>query len=185
MRSVATIALLAGACVLLGGAAETENPNAIGILVAGLWLACLVVLAMPTALLLHAWRPEWIARAGRAVEQRKTACVLIGAGLFVVALAVVTAVAKRNAALGVILAIPALAWFVAGFAGCARRQGERLTGMTGAPAASVRPLVLGWLARAGAFAVPVLWPVVGIWLVVTAFGAPAVAMLEKRDRPAA
>jgi hypothetical protein len=75
--------------------------------------------------------------------------------------------------------VPVVAWFLAGFAGCARRQGERLTGTTG----GVRPLVLGWLARAGAFAVPVLWPVVGTYLVVVALGAPLVAMAERRAEP--
>ena len=45
--------------------------------------------------------------------------------------------------------------------------------------ASYAEEVLGWLARAGAFAVPVLWPVVGTYLVVAALGAPLVAMLER------
>ena len=57
--------------------------------------------------------------------------------------------------------------------------------MTGAGAgnALVRPLVVGWLARAGLFAVPVIWPLLGAYLVVAAFGAPVVAMLERRAPP--
>jgi hypothetical protein len=51
--------------------------------------------------------------------------------------------------------------------------------------ASPRPLVLGWLARAGLFAIPAVWPFVGVYLVAAAFGAPFVAMFERKDPPAA
>jgi len=50
---------------------------------------------------------------------------------------------------------------------------------------SHRTLVLGWLARAGLFAVPVAWPLLGTYLATVALGAPLVALLdrERRDSP--
>lgn len=177
MRRASALCALFAAAPLLGGAAGEDHGAAL--LFVGVWIAVAVLLALPAVLLLHTFRPEWIAAEARAFERRKTACVLIGAGLFVLAIVVIGAVWSRHAPLGVLLLLPTLAWFLAGFAGCARRQGERLAGTTD----GVRPLVLGWLARAGAFAVPVLWPVVGTYLVVGALGAPLVAMFERPAPP--
>lgn len=179
MRRLATFALLAAAALASGGAKGDDS--AVGLLVYGAIIALLAVLCLPAALLLHTFRPGWIAAEARALERRKTACVLVGAGLAVATFVVVAAVASRNAGAGIVLAAPAFAWLVVGFAGCARRQGERLTGA----ADGVRPLVVGWLARAGAFAVPVLWPLLATYLVVTAFGAPFVAMFDRKAPPAA
>jgi hypothetical protein len=69
-----------------------------------------------------------------------------------------------------------------GFAGCARLQGERMLGAA-RDHAGPRPLVLGWLARAGLFAVPVAWPFLGTYAVVAAFGAPLAALLSRRATP--
>jgi hypothetical protein len=44
---------------------------------------------------------------------------------------------------------------------------------------SPRTLVLGWLARAGLFATPVAWPLLGTYLAAVAFGAPLVALLDR------
>ncbi len=178
MSRVAPLPILAAAALLACGAKGDES--AVGLVVLGAVLALLVALGLPAALLLHTFRPAWIAAEARALDRRKTACVLVGAGLAVAAFVVIAAVGSRSAGAGLVLTAPVLAWLVVGFAGCARRQGERLTGST----EGVRPLVLGWLARAGAFAVPVLWPVIATYLVVTAFGAPVVAMFDRRDPPA-
>ena len=175
MRRALRACSILAAAPLLGGAAGDDH--SVALLFLGACIAVGLLLSMPAVLLLHAYRPDWIAAQARAFDRRKTACVLIGTGLFVLAIVVIGAVSSRHAPLGFLLLLPTLAWFLAGFAGCARRQGERLTGTTD----GVRPLVLGWLARAGAFAVPVLWPVVGTYLVVAALGAPLVAMF---DRPA-
>lgn len=179
MRRVATLPVLAAAALLACGAKGDES--AVGLVVLGAAIALLVVLGLPAALLLHTFRPAWIAAEVRALDRRKTACVLVGAGLAVGSFVVIAAVASRNPAAGVLLTAPALAWLVVGFAGCARRQGERLTGTSD----GVKPLVIGWLARAGAFAVPVLWPVLATYLVVTAFGAPVVAMFDRKEPPVA
>ena len=173
-RALALCAFAAAAPILCGAAADDHG---VALLLVGFWISLAVLFSLPAVLLLHTFRPDWIAAEARAFDRRKTACVLVGAGLFVLALVVIGSVWSRRPALGVLLLAPTLAWFLAGFAGCARRQGERLTGTTD----GVRPLVIGWLARAGAFAVPVLWPVVGTYLVVAALGAPLVAMF---DRPA-
>jgi hypothetical protein len=177
MRRVATLPILAATALFACGAKGDEP--AVVLLVHGVVIAFFVVLGLPAALLLHTFRPAWIEAEARALDRRKTACVLVGAGLAVAAFVVIAAVWSKNAGAGILLTAPALAWLVVGFAGCARRQGERLTGST----VGVRPLVLGWLARAGAFAVPVLWPVLATYLVVTAFGAPVVAMFVREDPP--
>jgi hypothetical protein len=173
-------AVLLAATALAACGAKGDDP-AFVLLVLGAVIAFFVVLGLPAAILVHTFRPGWIAAEARALDRRKTACVLVGAGLAVAAFVVIAAVSAKRPAAGIFLTAPALAWLVVGFAGCARRQGERLTGTTD----GVRPLVIGWLARAGVFAVPVLWPVLATYLVVTAFGAPVVAMFDRREPPAA
>jgi hypothetical protein len=175
-RALGAAAALAAAVPLCGA---SGGDSGAALFVVGVWLALVVLLSMPAALLLHTFRPDWIDAEARAFDRRKTACVVAGAGLFVLALVVIGAVWSRKPGLGAVLLVPAFAWFVAGFAGCARRQGERLTESS----SGVRPLVVGWLARAGAFAVPVLWPFVATYLVVAALGAPLVAMIERPAPP--
>lgn len=177
-RLLAAGAVVATTPVLCGAAA---NDSSAFLLLGGLWIALALVVSLPAVLLVHAFRPDWIAAEARAIERRKTACVLIGAGLFVTAVGVIGAVWARNPGAAVLLLLPVLAWFLVGFAGCSLRQGERLTGAI----AGTRPLVLGWLARAGAFAVPLLWPVAGVYLVVVALGTPLVALVDGRRPPAA
>jgi hypothetical protein len=160
--------------------ATGAKPNEAGgfLLVGGLIAAFLVTLGLPLGLLLHRRRPDFLAAQARAVERRATACVLIGAGLVVAATFVVAACAPRAPVLAVLALAAAAAWFFVGFAGSARLHGTQMLA-PGDAADSPRPLVLGWLARAGLFAVPVAWPFLAAYLVVVAFGAPVVALFDR------
>ena len=178
MRRLLAVIALAAAGVVLGAAGPGDQTAGV-LLLWGLGIALLVVLALPAALLLHTLRPDWIAAEGRALDGRKTACVVFGAAIFVVCFLLVAVTVNRHLPTGLLVTAAVLCWFVVGFAGCARREGEKLTGAT----TGVRPLVLGWLARSGAFAVPVIWPFLATYLVVTAFGVPLVTLLDRRRRP--
>ena len=179
MTRAARLAGAAAAAALATGAKSDEfGAFMVG---AGVFVALLVVLGMPLGLLVHAWRRDWVAAQARALERRATACVLIGAGALVAAVVLFAALAHRAPAVAVLVVAAAVAWFLVGFSGCARLHGERMLGAS-RDDAGPRPLVLGWLARAGLFAVPVAWPFLGTYVVVAAFGAPLAALL---DRPAA
>jgi hypothetical protein len=171
LPSVAAAALCVGA---------KGNEAASLFVVGGVAAALLVLLGLPVGLLLHSVRREFLVAESRALERRGTACVLVGAGL-VFATAFVAAVLSPNAGpLAALVFVAAVVLFLVGFAGCAAKQGERmLSRASGDP--SPRPLVLGWLARAGLFAVPVVWPFVGTYLVVVAFGVPVVAAFGRAD----
>ena len=173
MKRTTTVVALAASALVTGAAKSGEVEGFL--LVVGAIVAVFVAFGLPIALLLHACRPDWIAAEARAVESRATACVVVGSGLAVAALAAVAVLAPRAPWLALAVTAAATAWFLVGFAGCARRQGERMLSVDPADPA-LRPLVLGWLARAGLFAVPVVWPFLGMYLVVVAFGAPIVAM---------
>jgi hypothetical protein len=165
--------------------ATGAKPNEVGqfLVAGGIAAALLVALGLPVGLLVHGVRRDFVASQARAVERRATACVMIGAGLVVATAFVVAVLASRAPGLAAAAIAAASAWFFVGFAGCARLHGARMLA-PGDSAESPRPLVLGWLARAGLFAVPVAWPFLGTYLVVVAFGAPVVALLD-RQRPAA
>lgn len=179
MSRLLAVSALAATGVVLGAAGPGDQTAGV-LLLWGVGIALLVVLALPAALLLHTLRPDWIAAEVRALDRRKTACAVLGAASFVVCFFLVAATMNRHLPTGLLVAAAALSWFVVGFAGCARREGEKLTGAT----SGVRPLVVGWLARSGAFAVPVIWPFLATYLVVTAFGVPLVALLDrKRSEP--
>ncbi len=150
------------------------------LLVGGVACAFLVLLGLPLGLLLHGGRRDFLDAEARAVERRATACALIGAGLVFASAFVVMVFAPRAPFLSAVAAACAAAWFYVGFAGCARVHGARTLGASADPS-STRTLVLGWLARAGLFAVPVAWPFLGCYLVVVAFGAPMVALFQKSE----
>jgi hypothetical protein len=104
--------------------------------------------------------------------------VLIGAGLAVATTFVVAVLWPRAPALALLALAAAVAWSFVGFAGCARVHGARMLGPDADPD-SPRTLALGWLARAGLFAVPVAWPILGTYLAAVALGAPLVALLDR------
>jgi len=165
---------------LLAVGAKPPNEAMQFLLLGGVAAAFLVALGLPVALLLHAHLRGFLDREARAVERRATACALIGSGLFVAAAFVVAVFASRSPPLAAFALAVCAAWFFVGFAGGARLHGERMLGV--APvAASPRALVLGWLARAGLCAVPLVWPLLAAYLVIVAFGAPLVALFEKHD----
>ncbi len=166
------------AAVLFAVGAKPPPEAAQFLLAAGVVVALLVLLGLPLGLLVHCCRRDWIAAEARAVERRATACVVVGAGLVILAAVVLLVASRANGLVWAALLAAASAWFLVGFAGCARRHGERMLGVP-PQFEGIRPLVLGWLARAGLFAAPVVWPFLGTYLVVVAFGAPLVAMFEK------
>lgn len=179
MSRVRRAAVVWSAAVVLGGAKAEDAASFL--LVVGAIVAVLVVLGLPFGLLLHSVRRDWIDREARALERRATACALLGAGV-VIAWILVLALLQRAPAIGLGATACAVAWFFAGFAGCARAHGERLVRSVGEGRSA---LVLGWLARAGLFAVPVLWPLLGAYVVVTAFGAPLAALFARAPSPPA
>lgn len=153
------------------------KPGDAGWLLAGIIAAVLLVLGLPAALLLHAHRRDWIEGSARALERRATACVVAGAGILVAIAVLVALLATHVPIAALVVLVAATAWFLTGFSGGARHLGERLLG-TGADT-SLRPLVVGWLVRAGLFAVPLVGPLLGVYAVVAAFGAPLVALFER------
>jgi len=178
MKRFARVLALVATAVVAVGAKPNESGHLLFLLVGGLAAAFVVTLGLPLALLVHCLRRDFVAAQAHAVERRATACVLIGAGLVFATALVVAALSPRSAPVAVLVLAAAAAWFFVGFAGCARRHGERMLGGVGDDA-SPRPLVLGWLARAVLFAVPVAWPFLATYLVVVAFGAPLVAMFGR------
>jgi hypothetical protein len=180
MSRAARLAASAAAALVVTGA--KANEFGVFLVAAGAVFALLAVLGLPLGLLVHACRRDWIAAEARALERRATACVLIGAGAVVAAVIAFAALAKPAPGLAVVVAVGATAWFFVGFAGCARLHGERMLGASREDAGP-RALLLGWLARAGLIAVPVVWPFVGTYVVVAAFGAPFAALLERPAAP--
>lgn len=143
------------------------------------FVAIPLVLALPAALLVHSRRPAWFDRVAGAADGRRTACLLSGAG-FLLASAFVSAVlwnAKPLRLAAVVVLLSVLALLLAGFAAGAWNQGRRMLRRDD----GVSCLVIGWLARAGAAAVPLLWPVVAAYLVSAACGAPLVALLSRPE----
>jgi hypothetical protein len=177
-RAVHVAGLVATAVVL----AAADAREAAGFFFLGGLAAFLgVLVGLPVALALHAHRPSWIAAQSRALAHRTTACALVGAGVLFAALFLAKAFQPGAPAIAWLVVAVSAAWFYVGFAGCARRHGERMLGVAEG-GGELRPLLLGWLARAGLFAVPVAWPFVAMWLVVVAFGAPVVATFGRRSK---
>jgi hypothetical protein len=174
MRRASGLLLVVATAALAGGA---KAEDAGGLLLFGFAGALFLLLGLPVGLALHAFRREWIAKVARAAERAATWCVVVGALLFSACVIATFVFAPRAPLLAYLVVAAAVGWLFVGFAGCARRHGERMLGASD----GLRPLVLGWLARAGLFAVPVAWPIVGTYLVVTAFGAPLVALFSKDD----
>jgi len=164
--------------LLLGGAAS--GGDILGLLfLAGLFGALTLLLSLPAGLVLHAWRPTWVGRVAEEYDRRGTAALLVGAGVLL-GLLLVSGV-LQSIGLGWLIApllLGAYALFLVGFAGCSRRQGMRvLEGDLGLDdGISPRPLVIGWLVRAGAAGTPLLWPLLSIYLLATGIGAPIVAL---------
>lgn len=144
------------------------------LLFGGVVVAAPLLLTLPAALLLHARGSRWVERAAVAGDTRRTACVLVGAGTVIAALLGFAALwnAPDARALAVVWLAGAYGLFVVGFTAGAERQGRRLLRRDG----GVACVVLGWLARSGAFAVPVLWPVIGAYLVSGACGAAVLGL---------
>jgi hypothetical protein len=183
MTRTARLAATAAAGVAVAAAKGEESGEFL--FAFGAILALLVVLGMPLGLLVHSCRRDWVAAQARALEQRATACVLFGAAVVVAVVVAAGALAKPAPALALLVAAGAAAWFLVGFAGCARLHGERMLGAS-RDDVGPRALVLGWLARAGLIAVPVVWPFIGTYVVVAAFGAPLAALLSRpAPRPSA
>jgi cytochrome c oxidase assembly factor CtaG len=101
MKRAAQFAGAAAASVAATGAKTDEF--GVFMLVAGAFVALFVVLGMPLGLLVHAWRRDWIDAEARALEQRATACVLLGAGGLVAAVVAAAALAPRAPALAVLV----------------------------------------------------------------------------------
>ncbi len=178
MTRIGALAALGASAAALAGAKQQDFTAVL--LLPGVAIAFVVLFTLPAALLLEGWRPGWIDATARAAGERKTACTLVGAGLVVAELVVFRALAGAGArAVVPLFLVAAAVWanFTVGFAGCARRQAERTLSRKDG---RVRLLVLGWLQRSGAYAVPVLWPIVGIYLTVVAQGGPLVALLSRR-----
>ena len=138
-----------------------------------------LLFALPAALLVHSRRPAWFDRVARASDGRRTACVLAGAGFVLASALAIGVLWNANPLRGLALAVAAaaLAEFLAGFAAGSWNQGRRMLRRDD----GVSCLVIGWLARAGAAAVPFLWPVVVAYLVSAACGAPLVALLSRPE----
>lgn len=174
------VAALVAAGVWAGGAQGGDVAEFVFLV--GLPIALGLVASLPAALMLHTWRPALIGRVARAYGERRTAALVIGAGVALGSLLVTAILMQHVWRLGMIVVTVLYAYLLVGMAGCARRQGVRMAG--GDPATDdgrlLRPLVLGWLARAGATACPVLWPLLATYVACTALGAPVVALFAGR-----
>ncbi|MCE9635681.1 MAG: hypothetical protein K8T90_08255 [Planctomycetes bacterium] len=145
--------------------------------------AAAVALGLPLSLLILAWRPAWLDASARAVDEARTKTVLWGAALVVLGwIAVLFALSARVLhPVAWCVACAMLANAYAGFSVGALAQGRSMLRRE----AGASPIVWGWLARAGAFAVPVVGVVVGAYFVALASGTPFVAWLASRKSTAA
>lgn len=136
-----------------------------------------VVLGLPFGLLLLAARPGWVDRAARALDQRRTAATLWGAGITLVMLLTGIALAKtppaRGAAWIVLAALVTL--FTTGFSVGASVQGRALLRRDGGASC----MVAGWFARAGVIALPVAGVAFGAYFVALSVGTPFVVWLAR------
>jgi hypothetical protein len=155
------------------------NPDAGRFLAAQLAAAVVVLLGLPFGLLLLASRRAWLDRAAAAVDRARTATLLAGAGTFLVAVALGVVAARFRALqfLAPVLVVALAALFATGFTVGAWAQGRALVARGGGTSC----LVWGWLARAGAFAVPLLGVLLGAYLVALSLGTPLVAWLTARN----
>ncbi len=131
-----------------------------------------LLLALGLALLVWSRMRARVERGAFAGERRRTATFLMGAGATLGWLVLWSQVERtRNA--WVIGAFVTVFFYVVvlGFAADALRTGRRLTGQSG-----TRALAIGWVVRASALFVPLAWPVLGIYLLVSALGNPLVAL---------
>lgn len=154
------------------------NPDLWKLLEAQCGIALLVLLGLPFGLLLLASQPRWLAAAATAVEGRRTAGALWGAGVFVaavLALAVCTKFRPLNAGAVVVIGA-AVAVFAAGFAVSAWSQGRAMLGRDGGASC----MVWGWTARAGLIAVPLIGWALGAYLVALSLGTPVLALFARR-----
>lgn len=142
-----------------------------------LFVSVPLLLAMPAALLVHSRRRPWFDRVARAADARRTACVVAGAGVVLAAVVVFAVLwnARPLRAFALAWGAAAIAVFLVGFSAGAWNQGRRMLRRED----GVSCLVLGWLARAGAAAVPLLWPAVAAYLVSAGCGAPVVALFSR------
>lgn len=140
--------------------------------------AAAVAVGLPIALLILAWRPAWLDASARAVDEARTKTVLWGAALVLLGwMAAWFALSARPLhPLAWCIAGAMLANAYAGFAAGAWAQGRAMLRRE----AGASPLVWGWLARAGACAVPIVGVVLGAYFVALASGTPFVAWLASR-----
>jgi hypothetical protein len=141
----------------------------------GLVLAVLVTLGMGLGLLVASRYPERIERGARVGG--RTATVLLGSGMALIHCVIFAVLVNAPARAQVFIAIvwvPVFVFlFVLGFTADALRSGRRISGRDGTPA-----IVLGWLVRAGAMAIPFVWTLVAAYLVVSALGNPVAALFD-------
>ncbi len=152
------------------------NPPASGsgtmdaLLVVGLFLFVAVLACLGAGLLLFTSARGWVERCADAAHSRRTATLLLGAGLGLALFVAVTVCSRyRLHGLAATSAGAAALVFTAGFAADALRTGRRITSPGSGPATV---LVLGWIARSAALAAPLLWPLTAAYLLVSALGAP-------------
>lgn len=173
-----TSPIVAGVCAIAFAVGAKDSAE--GLAVWGIGIALLVLAGLPAALLLQSWRPGVAVAVADAVDRRKTACMLLGAALVITLLLAFAVLEKIGPAAPALCVAVAAGWGLVGFAGCSRRTGLRLFGMppdgSVADARRIRPLVVGWLVRCGALAVPFAWPLVLVYLTLLALGAPLVAL---------
>jgi hypothetical protein len=148
----------------------------------GALIALGLIASLPAALMLHTWRPALIARVARAYGERKTAALVVGAGLALGSVLVTAILMEYAWRLGMVGLTVLYAYVLVGMAGCARRQGVRMLSgeLETDDERRPRPLVLGWLTRAGAVACPLLWPLLATYVACSALGAPVVALFAGR-----
>lgn len=171
------IELLAQEAPTAVNAAAAPGPSAGERIVQGLLAGQAVIgigliLGLGLALLVWSRMRARVERGALAGERRRTATFLMGAGA-TLAWLVAWSVAERTRNAWVIGAFVTVFFYfvVLGFAADALRTGRRLTGQSG-----TRALAIGWVVRASALFVPLAWPVLGIYLLVSALGNPLVAL---------
>lgn len=170
----------AAALALLWVLIASRFPEAGLMWLGGLAVAGAVLAGLPLVLALDAHRPLAASARTEALQTRRTAVMLLGAGALVGAVVLLGGLADNGKG-AVAMAIASLVYGVAmlGFGAAARITGALIDPHGG----TTRQFVLGWVVRALVLATPLLWPALLAYQVMTSLGCSLVGAMTAPGVP--